>query len=407
MRWTLPGRGGDRLIRVKGYKCLQNTDLGETLMADNKKGPLTGIRVLDFSTLLPGPLATLMLAEAGAEVIKIERPDGEDMRRFEPLWGKESVSFALLNRGKKSVAADLKDGRARERILALAETVDIVVEQFRPGVMDRLGLGYAAFRAASPRIIYCAITGYGQSGPRCDRAGHDLNYIGDTGLLALSSGRPGHRVVPPALVADIAGASYPAAMNILLALRQREATGEGTFIDVSMAECVFPFMFWALGAGFATGTWPGNGSDLLTGGTPRYRLYDTRDGKVAAVAAIEQRFWTSFTEAIGLEPGLIDDERNKAATIARVAEIIATKTAAEWLPIFDKADCCCSIMQDLRGALDDPHFKARGLFAVQLVNAQGQAIPAIPMPIIRPLRPGAATDASSPTLGAHNAEFGF
>ena len=284
-------------------------------MTDRKQGPLAGIRVLDFSTLLPGPLATLMLAEAGAEVIKIERPDGEDMRRFEPKWGEESVSFALLNRGKKSVAADLKDPKVRDRILALAKTADVVVEQFRPGVMDRLGLGYSAFRAANPRIVYCAITGYGQTGPRRDRAGHDLNYIGDAGLLALSSGQPGHRVVPPALTADIAGASYPAVMNILLALRQRETTGEGTFIDVSMAECVFPFMFWALGAGFATGQWPGDGTDLLTGGSPRYRLYETRDGKVAAVAAIEQRFWTSFCAAIGLEPDLIDDERDKAATI--------------------------------------------------------------------------------------------
>ena len=376
-------------------------------MSDAKQGPLAGIRVLDFSTLLPGPLATLLLAEAGAEVVKIERPDGEDMRRFQPLWGKESVSFALLNRGKKSVAADLKDPRVRDRVLALAKTADVVVEQFRPGVMDRLGLGYGAFRAVNARIVYCAITGYGQSGPRSTRAGHDLNYIGDAGLLALSAGQAGHRVVPPALVADIAGAAYPAVMNILLALRQREATGEGTFIDVSMAESVFPFMFWALGAGFATGIWPGNGSDLLTGGTPRYRLYETRDGKVAAVAAIEQRFWLSFVAAIGLEPELIDDERDKAATIARVSKIIAGKTAAEWLPIFDKADCCCSIVQDLRAALDDPHFKARGLFAARLVNANGQAIPAIPVPITPPLRPGAASEAASPALGAHNAEFGF
>ena len=245
------------------------------------------------------------------------------------------------------MAADLKDPKVRDRILELAKTADVVVKQFRPGVMDRLGLGYAAFRAANPRIVYCAITGYGQTGPRKDRAGHDLNYIGDAGLLALSSGQPGHRVVPPALTADIAGASYPAVMNILLALRQRDTTGEGTFIDVSMAECVFPFMFWALGSGFATGQWPGNGADLLTGGSPRYRLYETRDGKVAAVAAIEQRFWTSFCAAIGLAPELIDDERDRAATIVRVGKIIASKTAAEWLPIFDQADCCCSIMQDL------------------------------------------------------------
>jgi alpha-methylacyl-CoA racemase len=371
------------------------------------RGPLAGIRVLDFTTLLPGPMATLLLAEAGAEVIKIERPDGEDMRRYRPFWGRESVMFAMLNRGKKSVAADLKDARVRDRMIALAKTADVVVEQFRPGVMDRLGLGYAALRAANPRLIYCAITGYGQSGPRSMRAGHDLNYIGDAGLLALSSGPPGHRTVPPALIADIAGGSYPAVMNILLALRRRDATGEGCFIDVSMAESVFPFLYWAIGAGVGAGAWPKDGGERITGGSPRYHLYETRDGKIAAVAALEQKFWESFTAAIGLEPKFIADERDPRATIARVAEIIAGKTAAEWLPIFDKADCCCSIVQDIRAALDDPHFKARGSFAARLTNEKGQVLPAIPVPIDKPLRPGAATDASVPPLGAHNAEFGF
>lgn len=376
-------------------------------MSGGKQGPLSGIRVLDFSTLLPGPMATLMLAEAGAEVIKIEHPDGENMRRFLPYWDKESVLFAMLNRGKKSVAADLKVPAVRDRVLALTKSADVVVEQFRPGVMDRLGLGYEQFRAVNPRIIYCAITGYGQSGPRRDRAGHDLNYIGDAGLLALSSGQPGHRTVPPALIADIAGGSYPAVMNILLALRQRDATGEGCLIDVSMAESVFPFMYWAIGAGLGAGYWPADGGERITGGSPRYRLYETRDGKIAAVAALEQKFWQSFTAAIGLEPKFIDDERDKAATIARVGEIIASKTAAEWLPIFDKADCCCSIVQDLRAALDDPHFKARGLFAPRLTNEKGDALPATPVPIERALRPGATSDASAPALGANNAEFGF
>ncbi len=376
-------------------------------MTEARNGPLSGIRVLDFTTLLPGPMATLLLVEAGAEVIKFERPGGEDMRRHVPLWGKDSVSFALLNRGKKSVAADLKEPAVRDRVLELAKTADIVVEQFRPGVMDRLGLGYDAMRAANPRIVYCAISGYGQSGPRANRAGHDLNYIGDAGLLALSSGAPGHRTVPPGLMADIAGGSYPAVMNILLALRQRDATGEGCFIDVSMAESVFPFTFWALGAGSATGEWPGNGDELLSGGSPRYRLYETRDGKVAAVAAIEQRFWDKFVAAIGLEPDLADDARDGAATIARVAAIVAAKTAAEWLPIFDKADCCCSIVQDLRAVRDDPHFKARGVFDAKLIGESGKTIPALPVPIEKALRPGAASDVAAPALGAHNAEFGF
>jgi alpha-methylacyl-CoA racemase len=376
-------------------------------MPNGKPGPLAGIRVLDFSTLLPGPMATLLLAEAGAEVIKIEHPDGENMRRFKPYWGKESVMFAMLNRGKKSVAADLKDPWVRGRVLALANTADVVVEQFRPGVMDRLGLGYGAMSAVNPKIIYCAITGYGQSGPRSNRAGHDLNYIGDAGLLALSSGSPGQRVVPPALIADIAGGSYPAVMNILLALRQREASGQGCFVDVSMTEGVFPFVYWAIGAGLAAGAWPHDGAERITGGSPRYHLYETCDGKVACVAALEQKFWEAFAAAIELEAVYIDDERDPRATIARVREIIATKTAAEWEPLFEKADCCCSIMRDICAALDDSHFKARGLFARKLVNEKDDTLPATPVPIDRTLRTGGLADAAAPALGAHNAEFGF
>jgi len=170
---------------------------------------------------------------------------------------------------------------------------------------------------------------------------------------------------------------------------------------------VFPFLYWAIGTGLSSGAWPQDGGDRITGGSPRYHLYETRDGKVACVASLEQKFWESFTAAIGLEPQFIDDRRDPAATIARVAAIIAGKTAAEWLPVFDKADCCCSIMQDIRAALDDAHFKARGLFDVKLTNEKGEALPATPMPIEKALRPGAVTDASAPALGAHNSEFGF
>jgi alpha-methylacyl-CoA racemase len=369
--------------------------------------PLEGIRVLDFSTLLPGPLASLILAEAGAEVIKIERPGrGEEMRSYLPLWGADGVNFALLNRGKKSLAVDLKDAAVRDHILALARTFDVVLEQFRPGVMDRLGLGYQAMRQHNPRIIYCAITGYGQSGPRRDRAGHDLNYIGDSGLLALSCGTPGHRVVPPVLIGDIAGGAYPAVMNILLALRQRDASGEGAYLDIAMADGLFPLMYWALGNGPAAGQWPGNGADLVTGGSPRYQLYDSRDGRIVAAAPLEQKFWEAFAAAIGLEADLIDDSRDPAATKTRVAEIIATRTAAEWAPILDTADCCCSIVQDVRAALADPHFRARGVFAHVLMNETGARIPALPVPICKAFRAPGGEALGAPALGAHNAEFG-
>jgi crotonobetainyl-CoA:carnitine CoA-transferase CaiB-like acyl-CoA transferase len=368
--------------------------------------PLEGIRVLDFSTLLPGPLASLMLAEAGAEVIKIERPGrGEEMRLYPPRWGAEGINFAMLNRGKKSLAVDLKDAKVRDQILALAKTADVVLEQFRPGVMDRLGLGYDAMRKQNPRMVYCAITGYGQSGPRRDRAGHDLNYIGDTGLLALSCGTPGHRVVPPALIGDIAAGAYPAVMNILLALRRRDASGEGAYLDIAMADGLFPLMYWALGNGLAAGQWPGNGADRVTGGSPRFFLYETRDGRVVAAAPLEQKFWEAFTAAIGLEPELVDDRRDPEATKARIAEIIGGRTAAEWVPIFDAADCCCSIVQDVRAALADPHFRARGLFAHVLTNEAGAQLPALPVSICDLFRAPASESKSAPTLGAHNAEL--
>src|SRR5258706_9813417 len=211
--------------------------------------PLEGIRVIDFSTLLPGPLATLLLAEAGAEVIKIERPgDGDEMRRFEPKLGADGVNFALLNRGKRSIAIDLKAPDALARLRPLIERADILVEQFRPGVMDRLGLGPAALAALNPRLIYCAITGYGQAGPKAAVAGHDLNYCADSGLLSLAAGSDGAPVVPAALVADIAGGAYPAVINILLALQRRAGTGNRCPPRVSVAGNPGPLPFLAVGA---------------------------------------------------------------------------------------------------------------------------------------------------------------
>src|SRR5256885_16189773 len=189
--------------------------------------PLSGILVLDFTTLLPGPLATLMLAEAGAEVIKIERPEGEDMRARAGHTVADGAAFALVNRGKKGIALDLKDGSERSKLRALLEKADVLVEQFRPGVMQRLNLGFEDVRKINPRLVYCSITGYGQDGPRAGEAGHDLNYIGNTGLLALQPGPADRPVVPPALVADIGGGTLPAGVNILLALRPRAAAREG------------------------------------------------------------------------------------------------------------------------------------------------------------------------------------
>jgi crotonobetainyl-CoA:carnitine CoA-transferase CaiB-like acyl-CoA transferase len=343
--------------------------------------PLSGILVLDFTTLLPGPLATLMLAEAGAEVVKIERPGGEELRRYPPHVDGESAVYALLNRGKKSIVLDLKATDAPARLAPLLARCDVVVEQFRPGVMARLGLGYEAVKAVNPRAIYCAITGYGQDGPRRNEAGHDLNYIARTGLLALSPGPADRPTVPPALIGDIGGGAMPAVMNILLGLRQRDATGEGCFIDIAMADAMFTFAWHALASRFAEHRFPAPGASRLTGGSPRYQLYPTRDGKLVACAALEQKFWLTFCAAIGLPAPLADDHADAAATRAAVAAIIAGQTAQEWEPVFAAADCCVTIVADLEHAVADPHFVSRGLFAHQVITAKGTAMPALPVPI--------------------------
>ncbi len=369
-------------------------------------GPLTGVKVLDFSTLLPGPMATLFLAEAGAEVIKVERPGrGEDMRHYQPYWGGESINFAMLNRGKKSISLDLKNPDERARLRPLIESADILVEQFRPGVMQRLELDYATVSRINPKLIYCSISGFGQTGPKRDRAGHDLNYIGDAGLLSLSMGTADTPVIPPALIADIAGGSYPAVLNILLALRERDRTGEGVYLDIAMTEGVLPFMYWAIGKGLGTDIWPENGADLVTGGSPRYRLYATADRKFVAAGPLEDKFWMAFAETIGLEQQYRDDSVDPQATAGRVAEIIASRDAAYWEPLLRKADCCCTIVKSVREALQDEHVRQRGVLDAQLINQRGETMPATPMPIVPALRAHGHDQIAAPALGSGNDEL--
>ncbi len=363
--------------------------------------PLQDIRVLDFSTLLPGPLASLLLAEAGAEVIKVERPGtGEDMRAYPPLVDGEAAGFALLNRGKRAVAIDLRAPGAAERLLRLAPTVDVVLEQFRPGVMDRLGLGAAAWRAANPRIVYCAITGYGQRGPRAAEAGHDLNFAAATGLLAQGTDASGSPVVPGALVGDVAGGAWPAVMNILLALRRRDRTGEGCVLDVAMAENLFAFQFLGLAQGLAAGRWPGSGGGLLTGGSPRYRVYRTADGRFLAVAALEDKFWEAFCGIAGVPDAARDDSRDPAATGEAVARCVAAHDAAWWEAALAGRDACCTVVRSLEEAVADPHFAARGLFARRVGLAAG-AIPALPVPLDPALRRDEGRR-DAPRVGADN-----
>jgi len=342
--------------------------------------PLAGIVVLDFTTLLPGPLATLMMARAGAEVIKIEPPGGEAMRFYPPQIEGVSAVYAMLNAGKKVIEVDLKTENGLTQVMPLLQRADVLVEQFRPGVMDRLGLGYDEVRRINQRTIYCSISGYGQNGPRAGDAGHDLNYIGNTGLLALQPGAVAP-TVPPALVADIAGGSFSALTNILLALRQRDKTGEGTHLDIAMTDAMFTFAWHALATGAATGSYPDAGEGLLVGGSPRYQLYRAADGKLVACAALEQKFWQAFCGVIGLTGPLTNDLADPAATRDAVAARIAEKTSEEWRQAFAAADCCVTIVATLEEAMRDPHFVERGMF-----KYDDMGVPKLPVPIAKQFR---------------------
>lgn len=350
---------------------------------------LDGTLVIDLTTLLPGPLATLLLAEAGARVVKVERPPvGDEMRNYKPRFGASSANFALLNRGKESLALDLKDEDGRRRLRSLLEEADVLVEQFRPGVMARLGFDYEQVREINPRIVYCSITGYGQDGPRAGTAAHDLNYVSDAGLLSLVTGGDAGPVLPPALLADIGGGAYPAVMNILLALHERDRTGSGRHLDVAMADNVFPFLYWALAEGFAAGEWPDPDGALVTGGSPRYRLYPTADGGVLAVAALEDRFWIRLCDLVGLEGEARRDDLDPERTRRSLAERIAAQPTDHWRGILEGEDVCVSVVRTVEEAVADPQFQARDLFGREVSEVPGsdRTIPALPIPLDPGLR---------------------
>ena len=374
-------------------------------MKEVLKGSLEGIKVIDFSTLLPGPLASLFLSETGAEVIKIEKPGvGDEIRLSNPQWGEQSVSFSLLNRGKKSLSLDLKDPKNLKILIPILKEADIIIEQFRPGVMKRLGLDYESIKKINQDIIYVSITGYGQYGPKSMVAGHDLNYIGNAGLLSISMGRENDTVVPPAHVADIAGGSYPAVINILLALRKRDLNKEGSYIDLSMTENLFPFMFWGLGSGFAHNKWPGNSDGVLSGGSPRYNIYKTSDGSYVAAAPLEDRFWNKFCEAIELPKKFIKMQYDQEKVIKEIRKIIEQREKNYWLDVFNKADCCCSIVKSVEEAINDNHFKVRKIFENKIINNLGEEIPALPIPVDMQFRKDQKR-ASAPSLGDINDQF--
>ena len=325
--------------------------------------PLKGLRVLDFSSLLPGPLASLFLAEAGADVVRIEKPPlGDDLRRNEPLFGPASASYAVLNRGKRAYVADMKDVSERAKVLTLAGKADVIIEQFRPGVIDRLGLGYDEVYSRNPRVVYCSITGYGPDGNFSDRAGHDLTYLAESGLLGLSVGSNGSPTLPPTVIADIAGGSYPALVNILLALLQRDVTNRGTHLKVSLTHNLQVMSYSYFAKYQVTSRAPAPNMEKLTGASPRYQIYGTLDGRWLAVAALEQKFWDRLVDLIDLPEKFRDERGQERSVIDAMREIFSSKSASYWKSHLTGEDVCAVVVATWEEAV------AAGLISVENVG---------------------------------------
>jgi alpha-methylacyl-CoA racemase len=329
-------------------------------------GPLAETRVLDLSRLLPGGYCTLLMADLGADVIKVEEPGrGDYVRWMPPYAGEDSAWHLALNRGKRSVTCDLRSDGGRDLLRDLAATADVLVESFRPGVMDRLGLGYPVLREVNPRLVYAAISGYGADSPYADRAGHDINYLGYAGALSVTGDPATGPGQPGVQVGDLGGGALTALVAILAALHARAATGAGQFCDVSMTDGVLSWLSLYAGAYFATGRSPGLGSEPLNGGLACYGVYECADGRHVTVGALEPQFFSTLVHAVGA-PDLVDahlDPDRQDEIRDRLTTIFATRRRDEWVADLAKLDACVGPVNDLAEALTDPNLLARGMVA--------------------------------------------
>ena len=334
--------------------------------------PLSGIRVLDLSRLLPGPYASLILADLGAEVIKVEDTQGGDyIRAMPPHVDGVGAWFASLNRNKRSVALDFKHAEGRAALLDLAAGADVVLESFRPGVLDKLGAGYEVMRARNPKLVYCAITGYGYDSPYRERAGHDLNYLAIAGVLGVNgSQRDGSPQLSGAQMADIAGGSLFAVISMLAALRVAERTGQGRFIDAAMTDGAMSLITMVLGADLAelrtgerTSLPPAPGTMQLNGRYLCYRIYEAADGYLS-LGALEPKFWANFCQAIE-RPDLLSAQFDEAVegnpNLVEVSEIVRTRTRAQWSELNARFDFCGEPILAFHEVPDNEHIRHRQL----------------------------------------------
>lgn len=356
---------------------------------------LTGIRVLDLSRLLPGPFCTLYLAQLGAEVIKIEEPNGGDYAR--------SIApelFALVNRNKKSVTLDLRKAPDVERLKKMVKDADVVLESFRPGVLDRLGCGYETLKIINPRLVFAALTGYGQSGPYRDRAGHDMNYNGYAGALEQTGVAGGPPVVSNFQIADLAGGALTCALGILAAVIGARASGIGTFVDAGMMDGTLALQASAFTALRTLGQPLPRGEDMLSGALPNYSVYESADGKHVALGALEFKFFQKFCIAVNrpellkmpLAPG-----KGSQALRAEITALFKTRTRDEWDALLGDQDCCVSGIYAPDELLKNPQVLARGL----IETVDGKPAPRLP---IRFSAAAVIASTAAPKLGADNAE---
>jgi alpha-methylacyl-CoA racemase len=367
---------------------------------------LEGLRVLDLSRLLPGGFCSLLLADFGADVIKVEDTGMGDYIRWAPPYyeGAErsaaSAMFLSLNRGKRSIRVDLKSEPGREVLLRLVRDADVLLESFRPGVMDRLGVGYETLRDVNPGLVYCAITGYGQDGPLRDRAGHDMNYLGRVGLLGLTGEADGPPVQAAAQVADIGGGALTAAFGILAALRERDRSGQGQLVDASMADGALSWLAMVAARAFAEGGAPRRGELELAGSLICYRPYRCSDGWVT-LGALEPKFWQAFCRGVGRED-LVDKqfERPGSDAHAEVEAVFASRTRDEWEAFGAEHDCCLEPVLELDEALDSELVRARGMVAELAQPGAERPVRLVGVPVKLSRTPGDPSRAPGPPLGA-------